>query len=595
MAESTTIVHVTHESIGKVGGIGAVLQGFFTSNAYLDSVSRSIILGPLFQFEGPLHKRLGDDVEVLYSSDDKIAGTKYASAFRKIESFYNVNIIYGKRTYYDPQTGVKSSPELLLFDIRNMKTKPINLFKKQLYEQFGIRSDLYEDLWEYEQYIRTAPVAIEAVKAIGAANQSTTIIAHEFMAMPTALAAILETDYNFKTIFYAHEVATIRNIIENHPGRETMFYNVVNHRKKNNLYLSDLFGDQSFYFKHPLVEAAKFCDRIFTVGDRVADELHFLAPEFESADINTVYNGIPAYKINTDEKLKSKQKLQRYCRNLLGYKPDFVFSHVTRLVKSKGLWRDLQVLENIEKNFQKLDKTGIMFLLSTEVSQRCKEDILNMEASYNWPVAHREGWPDLSKTEAQFYAKIQQFNAKARNIKVMFVNQFGFNQNCCGTKMPEDMEFIDLRRGTDVEFGLSIYEPFGISQLEPLTFGGICVISSVCGCSGFVSNVTKGKNIQNVIVADYTSLDGLKCNSLENLLQLDKTVIDQIERKMSGKIAEKVCSLLTENPTELDSLIQTGFSIAKNMSWETIVKNYLLPGLENSSTEQNIRKVCTKT
>ena len=39
--------------------------------------------------------------------------------------------------------------------------------------------------------------------------------------------------------------------------------------------------------------------------------------------------------------------------------------------------------------------------------------------------------------------------------------------------MPADMEFLDIRRGSDLEFGQSIYEPFGIAQVEPLTYGAI--------------------------------------------------------------------------------------------------------------------------
>ena len=32
MAKDTAVVHVTHEAAAKIGGIGAVLEGFFTSN-----------------------------------------------------------------------------------------------------------------------------------------------------------------------------------------------------------------------------------------------------------------------------------------------------------------------------------------------------------------------------------------------------------------------------------------------------------------------------------------------------------------------------------------------------------------------------------
>lgn len=587
MAETKTVIHVTHETIGKVGGIGAVLEGFFTCRSYLDAVSRSIVLGPTFHFDGPLQKRLGEDVEVLYCSSENIEKSQYSFELRWIESLYNVPIIYGRRTYHDPQTAIKSSPELLLFDIRNMKKGPINLFKRELYEHFGVRSDLHEHLWEYEQYIRTAPVAIEALKAIGAAGNDTTIIAHEFMGMPTALAAILEEQCNFKTIFYAHETATIRNLIEKHPGHDTMLSNLIRYCRKNNLHLKDVFGDQSSYFKHPLVEAARFCDRIFAVGNRVAEELRFLEENFESAEINLVYNGVPAYQTNLSQKLNSKRKLQQYCQNLLGYEADFIFTHITRLVTSKGLWRDFQVLEHIERALRAQNKTAVMLLLSTEVAHRPSEDILRMESEYNWPVAHREGWPDLSGGEAELYTKIQAFNARSRNIKIVFINQFGFNRLSCGRNIPEDIQLIDICRGSDVEFGMSIYEPFGISQLESLTFGGICVISSVCGCAGFVKDIAVPENINNIIIADYTNLNGHNFNNLEKLLKINGQVRGQIEQRVSEQVANLILSRLTEDTVELEERIETGFSLARNMSWETVVRNYLLPGLENRCPEKD--------
>ena len=78
---------------------------------------------------------------------------------------------------------------------------------------------------------------------------------------------------------------------------------------------------------------------------------------------------------------------------------------------------------------------------------------------------------------------MQKFNACARQVKVILVNQFGWSTASCGSKMQPDMEFLDIRKGTDIEFGQSIYEPFGIAQLEPLSFGGMCVITNVCGCA----------------------------------------------------------------------------------------------------------------
>ncbi len=605
MANETTAVHVTHETVGKVGGIGAVLQGFFTCKSYLDAIDRSILIGPLFTTEGSVSERLGENSEVLYSSIDGFVNTGYAPAFCKIEKYFNAGIIYGRRTFVDKQTGIKSSPEVVLVDVRYMDKWVLNEFKGRLFEKFGIQSHLHEHLWEYEQYVRLAPVAIAVLKALGAAKDSTVVISHEFMGMPTALAAVLESSCDFRTAFYAHEVATMRRIVEEHHGHDTMFYNVIKQAHNNGLFVNEVFGNQNSYFKHALVEASKYCDHIYAVGDYVVDELRFLALEFEHAKIDIVYNGIPAYQISVRDKLASKDKLRRYCDNLLGYKPDFVFTHVTRLVQSKGMWRDLRVLEHVEKEFRTQGKTAVLLVLSTEVSQRRSRDIHNMESAYNWPVAHREGWPDMSGGEANYYTAVQEFNARSRNIKIIFVNQFGFAPKRCGKRMPEDMEFMDIRKGSDVEFGQSIYEPFGIAQLEPLTFGGICVFSSVCGCSGFLRDSTgvpyqnprgvrrddhpAGQSslgggqfwcgIKNVIIADYTNLGSHGCAEVEDILKIDRSIRDRIEASESEKVAMQICSRLPKNEAEIESMIQTGYELAKNMSWDVVVKNYLLSSL----------------
>ncbi len=83
MSFETTAVHVTHETVSKVGGIGAVLHGFFTSKSYLDAVGRSILVGPLFTTEGSAFERLGENSEVLYSSIDGFVNTCYAMLFAK--------------------------------------------------------------------------------------------------------------------------------------------------------------------------------------------------------------------------------------------------------------------------------------------------------------------------------------------------------------------------------------------------------------------------------------------------------------------------------------------------------------------------------
>src|SRR3954452_16393828 len=505
-----TVVHVTHEAIQKIGGIGAVLQGLLTSKVYLEQAPRNILVGPFWPGDERGEQRLGPQGEVLYSSLDHLYRSPLAPRFREIEQTYDVGIVYGRRRFVDKETGSVSVPEILLIDVSRYDAKKIGEFKYELWKNFGIESSKYENNWDFEQYTRLAQPAVAALHALGCGTSSDpcVILSHEYMGMPTCLAAVLEGDRaNFRTIFYAHEVATMRRIVEGHPGHDTMFYNVMRSAMAQGHYVEDVFGDQSGYYKHALVKAAKYCDGIFAVGDYTLKEIRFLGPEFVHVDAQLAYNGVPCWKISVEDKMNSRRKLRQYCKTLLKYDPDYVFTHVTRLVPSKGLWRDLGVLEHDDALLRERGETAVLFTLSTEVPGRKQEDVLRMERDYRWPVAHREGGSDLSGGEAYYYQFVQEFNAQARNVKVVFINQFGFDPKPLGSRIPEATEFMDIRKGSDAEFGQSIYEPFGIAQVEPISFGGICVYTNVCGCAGFVAKAAKGET-PNAIVADYTKLDG---------------------------------------------------------------------------------------
>src|ERR1700759_1248855 len=112
-----TVAHVTHEAIQKIGGIGAVLQGLFTSKTYLDAVPRNILVGPFWPGEETGDRRLGPQGEVLYSSLDSLYRSPLAARFREIEQTYDVGIVYGRRKFVDKDTGVVSVPEILLIDV----------------------------------------------------------------------------------------------------------------------------------------------------------------------------------------------------------------------------------------------------------------------------------------------------------------------------------------------------------------------------------------------------------------------------------------------------------------------------------------------
>ena len=161
--------------------------------------------------------------------------------------------------------------------------------------------------------------------------------------------------------------------------------------------------------------------------------------------------------------------------------------------------------------------------------------------------------------------------------------------------MPEEMEFMDIRKGSDVEFGQSIYEPFGIAQLEPLTFGGICVVSNVCGCAGFIIDTAGTKDIKNLVIADYTNLNSHSSTDIHELLQIDRVVRDQIEHRVSERVAKRITRRLAQSQAETEKMAQAGYELAENMTWEAVVQNHLLPALQKALQKQHTIYAYTNT
>ena len=578
---SYTVIHATHEAVRKAGGIGTVLDGLMTSSVYRKAVRRSFLVGPLSRPED--EDLLAESGEVIFSTISGVQNADCADALNRVAERYNVNIVYGIRQF----TGGYEA-DVLLVDAEDINPRRSRNFKYNLYRHFGLTSDRYDTIADYALYIDSAEAIYDAVIAlIGEAPGPHIVLAHEYMGMPVALKAIAENDPRFWTIFYAHEVSTMRGITEGNLGHDVMFYNAMSQALVQGEVVEDIFGDQSDYYRHALVQLASHCDGIFAVGDPTLDELRFMG--FEARAIDLVYNGIPSVQISYAEKLQSRTRLQDYAQNLLGYEPDVVMTHVTRPVISKGIWRDLLVLSHLDNLLGDRGQTGVFFVLTTAAEQRSSQDVEIMESEYGWPVHHQIGAPDLVSNEVDIWRDMEAFNRKSVAIQAILVNQFGWDRASCGQRMPQDMTFEDLRRGTDVEFGQSIYEPFGIAVLEPLTFGGLCVPSSVCGCCGFLDIVTKEQAGPPVVVADYTADVALESAA-------SARVIGEYERRIQeGKVAEKVAwdiaDALPSSDREREARLHSGYKLAAQMSWDRVCEAFFFPGIERAISRRLQRNV----
>lgn len=581
MADSYTLAHVTHEAVEKLGGIGTVLEGLITSPVYQKHVGRSILVGPCQTHVAvDPTKRLGDTGTVLYSSVDQIDELGLGRKLRPIEWAFNTPIVFGRRTFDIPGDTRTGEADVLMIDVFNISHDRLSLFKYRLQERFGIDSMKYDMHWDYEEYIRLAEPAFYALNALLNDDERPCIVlSHEFMGMGTALKCIMDGAEDFRTIFHAHECATARHLVETHCGHDTMFYNVLAKAQEQGKYAEDVFGDLSGLLRHALIRQAHCCDAVMAVGDYTAEEMHFLGQHFDHHDIELVYNGVPAAKCTLRKRNASRKLLIEYTREILGYEPDVLMSHVTRPVISKAMWRDAKVCHELDEMFGEQGITGVLYILTTAGGARRVQDVKHMEAEYGWPAHHRFGYPDLVGPEEDLWKMIEPFNRDHQNVKIVLVNQFGWSRDRIGQRLPEKMDIAGLRQATDIEFGMATYEPFGISPLEPLHSGAVCVISNVCGCKGFVDYVAGGQPTPNVLVANCTHLAGDW--TMQRLLNMTWVERNVVENREAARIAEELMQRIPLDNDSRKALIDSGQALVKKMGWDQVVQNKLLGVLES--------------
>jgi len=588
-----TTAHITHEACEKIGGIGAVLEGMITSPVYQRAVGRSILVGPYYNhLEQAPEDRLGPGGRVLYSTIDQIDDAGLGPKLHPIEWAFNVAFIYGTRTLRTAEHDREAQAEILLIDVFNITRHRVDAFKGKLFETLGIESHRYEADWAFEEYVRLAEPAFYALLALLRTEELPCVLfAHEFMGLPTAFKAVLDGAGHFRSVFHAHECATARRLVEGHAGHDARFYNILSQAREMNLTVDDAFGSQADWFRHALIRQAHVCDGVIAVGDYTAQEMHFLGRHFDHHRIDVVCNGIPATETTWTQKQASRAMLQDYAAKVLGglsgggggggggtgTKPDVLMTHVTRPVVSKGIWRDLQICHELDAHLSARGARGVLFIVTTAGGTRRPQDVRQMEAEYGWPREHRHGYPDLVGPEVELSAAVDAFNSQHSHVQAVLVNQFGWAADRLGTKCPPGMTFADLRRGTDIEFGLATYEPFGISPLEPLGAGALCLISTVCGCWNFVKHATAGKGTENVIAADYVTLE--RERSIPDLLGMTQHEREQVELRVAADVAMQIVQRLPWTDAARKAMLERGQSLVKRLGWDTVLEQTMLPML----------------
>jgi len=606
-----TIIHVTHEAVDHLGGIGTVLQGLLTSAQYRAKVGRSILVGPLPYPDRAVSDpmaRLGEHpTACYYSGPDRHDPVGLGALLSPIEHAFGTRIVYGSRTFHAPGDEHNTADaDLLLFDVSNPNRDQLSTFKWFLHEHHGIESQRYEHSWDYEEYTRLAAPAYHALCSLLAlaagpgSNRSgappAVVIAHEFMGVPTALRCGGDRA-RFRTLFHAHECSTARRITEHLPGFDSAFYPAMNNAMAKNQSVGEVFGDQSDFGRHALVSRTHVLDGVMAVGPETADELRFLSPAMRTSRTRVVYNGLPARPVTPADRARSRALVDQWLTATLGHRPDYLLTHVTRPVPSKGLWRDLTLCKHLAKHLAAKGKTAAYLLLTCAAPTRSFMQASSMAERYRWPFAHQLGYPDLVGPEIDLYREMQTFNASLDTAKdgtrgsvhAILVNQFGFSRQRLGPNAPEALTTADLRRAADVELGMSTYEPFGIAQLEPLHAGAICVTSTVCGCMGLVKRAISELKLDRcdlVLPADFAGVTAptptdAQAHAAQHMTDAQRL---EIEDRLCAQLAAQLADRLPTTQAQRDAHLALGQKLAGLMSWDRVVETDFMPAVEAALT-----------
>ncbi len=153
--------------------------------------------------------------------------------------------------------------------------------------------------------------------------------------------------------------------------------------------------------------------------------------------------------------------------------------------------------------------------------------------------------------------------------------------------MSEDLQFWDIRRGSDVEFGQSIYEPFGIAQLEALSFGALSVMSDACGCAGFVADVAGPDSAPNVITAPYADLR-LNQDDIEQYLSLGRARREEHDERIARSVAAELLARLPRTPEQKTAFLRRGYELAEQMSWNVVAERFFVPAIRDVFDEARV-------
>jgi hypothetical protein len=475
---------------------------------------------------------------------------------------------------------------------------------------------------ELEFYFHSASPLWQAAKVLIERHyqpEDMALFAHDWLGVPLFWAMKVDPPGGKlsapATVYFAHEARIARMLVE---GTIKDKYDAIRHRCHPDghdasfyAYLARLgsaspplgldaafpevrcpWGGRAFedIYYHVLNRQAAHFDRVVAVGLNVKRETELVVRgEPRQPPVYLCPNGVPDFtggaaeagggqdadavlRAKTDRQRASRARIVEFSKARLGLEPDVIFTAVNRCELSKAPWRNVDFFRVFVEAPENSERKAIFIWLSRPKPLPTAEQLAAW-SRWGWPLEHRpqsEGG-DLRREEEALWDMIRSLNAKGEGrYRMLYINQFGWSKEKLGALDPDRTSFLDLRLGTDVEIGLSIYEPFGIAPLEPFSSGTICVLSDASGCAQHLSELQ-----QRRFVSDEGFVIGrFGVGSVEpSLVDLDR--LSEVEARAYSEMVWELRRKL-ERPRE--ERLRAAQRAMPHLSWATATR-YLLDAM----------------
>jgi hypothetical protein len=609
-AEGGMLVHLSYEATRTLGGMGVVMEHLLSDAGYREAFPRTLLVSPTvrpcglgsYSPEESLERDLEAHGEVFYSGLRKDNPEKWARVFGPVEEKHDVSFVYGRR---DAPGG---PVEVLLVDLTDVlrgyrvRLGTLPRFLARLHTLLGV--DLPFDcrgarplawrmlsrVWRRRHgtrlgaapwlnrwfrravkrgWVDAPPLDHDAMLAVTMAEPvfdalerlrpkdgaGTVILAQEHLSLPLAYKAVLDGREWCRTVYYAGEVRTPRVLVEYGEGQgasDARFYNIQRLGLAQGRTLDEVYpvgGWPSFQ----ILRNGHLCDRVGAVSASVVDELRFLDTRYELHPPVVVPHGHRPIETGWDAKEAARQRVLAHARKQWGKDFKLLMTHIARDEVCKGLWRDVDVCEH----------------LATLLPPERKPALLVMVTEWN------EAEP--SDNLRGLKARVDAFNAKDTGVFIALVNE---------PRWPRGLDFTrdDLHRATDVSLGQSLYESYGLAQLEALGCGAICVISGASGARRALREVCERQRLSesahpNLVVSDAVedAREAGLADTVEGWKALPAPVLREQELRTAERVAEELVRRLPRDAHEGRLLLATGWALSERLGWGPLIRERLLP------------------